>query len=321
MAMLQVEDAKIYFGRPGSKHRIRAVDGISLSLAHGGSLGVVGESGCGKSTLANAIIGLLPLESGSIRFEGQEVGALRGAELKAFRRKVQMIFQDPFGSLNPRMTIGSAISEVMAVHGIGGKDRDVMVGSLLSRVGLDRAYAARYPHEFSGGQRQRIVIARALAVQPSVIIADEPVSALDVSVQVQILNLLKDLQKDAGLSYVFIAHDLAVVRYMCGDIAVMYLGKVVEAGRVETVLARPSHPYTVALISAVPDVERGLKGAGGRIVLKGDVPSPAELIPGCPFHPRCPIAQERCRTETPPVTDMGDGHTSVCHFAKQVQTG
>jgi len=326
MDLLNIDNLKVYFkarDRFGAGSELKAVDGVSFEIARGESLALVGESGCGKSTIGNAIVGLVPVSGGTIRFEGRDITMLKGRELKLFRQKVQMVFQDPFGSLNPRMSIGTGIAEVLQVHRQveGKQESSVRVAELLKAVGLAPDHARRYPHEFSGGQRQRIGIARALALKPSLIIADEPVSALDVSVQVQILNLMRDLQGEMGLSYLFIAHDLAVVRYMCDRVLVMYLGKIVESAPAEELFAKPSHPYTEALLSAVPDVGKGLKaGKVGRkrIVLKGDVPSATERIPGCPFHARCQRAQPVCSVDVPPRKDVGKGHFSVCHFAGEM---
>lgn len=319
--LLEIENLKVRFSVPGTKRELRAVDGVTLHVDRGESVGLVGESGCGKSTTGNAVIGLAPVTEGRITFRGRDVGAMGRAEMKKFREQVQMIFQDPFGSLNPRMTVGGAIGEVLKVHRIERTTagRNARILELMSLVGLEPAYAGRYPHEFSGGQRQRIGVARALAVGPSLLIADEPVSALDVSVQAQIMNLLKDLQRERNLAFLFIAHDLAVVRYMCDRVMVMYLGRIVESAPVLELFSRPSHPYTEALLSAVPDIDRALKAGGSgsrRIVLKGDVPSPVDIIPGCPFHPRCHRAGPICSKEAPPVIDLGGGHTSVCHFAR-----
>ena len=323
MNMLKIDNLKVRFKVSGTAKMLRAVDGVSLVLEKGESLGLVGESGCGKTTLGNAVIGQAQVSEGRILFQGENVTAFKGKALASYRRQVQMIFQDPIGSLNPRMTIGAAISEVLRVHRLvrGRNELAAKVAELLESVGLEAGYASRYPHEFSGGQRQRVGIARALAVRPSVIVADEPVSALDVSVQAQILNLMRDLQKRQSLSYLFIAHDLAVVRHMCDRILVMYLGRIVESSPTDDLYERPSHPYTEALLSAVPDVDKGLRArteGSKRIVLKGDVPSPVELIPGCPFHPRCHRAKDVCRHLAPPTKTIGPGHTSVCHFAKEM---
>lgn len=324
MPFLEIEDLRVTFRVESGAWRrqwLRAVDGVSFGVGRGESVGLVGESGSGKSTLGLAVLGLIPSAGGAVRFEGAEVGTFQGAALRRFRSNVQMVFQDPFGSLNPRLTVGSAIGEVLAIHKPAPKpERRAYMADLMKAVGLDPDYLARYPHEFSGGQRQRVGIARALAVNPTLVIADEPVSALDVSVQVQILNLMKDLQKERGLAYLFIAHDLAVVRYVCSRVLVMYLGRIVESGPTQALFARPAHPYTEALLSAVPDVEGGLRArrtGTSRIVLKGDVPSPTARISGCPFHPRCPRAAEQCRSVVPPAVQLGDGRCSVCHFAGQ----
>ena len=318
--IVEVRDVRVYYG--ARRRPLRAVDGVSLTIGHGESVGLVGESGCGKSTLGRAILRLEPLHSGQILYEGADVTKLSGRRLKEFRRKAQMIFQDPFGSLNPRMSVGQAIEEVLLVHGERDAEaRRGRVAELFRAVGLDPAYQRRYPHEFSGGQRQRIGIARALAVNPALLIADEPVSALDVSVQVQILNLMKDLKQAMNLSYLFVAHDLAVVRYVSDRIVVMYLGKVVESALSSALYTRAAHPYTEALLSAVPDVDRGLKarrGQSNRIVLKGDIPSATQTVPGCPFHPRCHRAQARCGKEIPALREIGDGRQSACHFAEEV---
>lgn len=318
--ILSIEALKVTYDGNAGKQPLRAVDGISLDVCNGESVGLVGESGCGKSSLANAVMGLISASAGSISFQGNDVTALSGRALKDFRTKVQMIFQDPLGSLNPRLSVGGCLAEVCRLHN-PGMGRDAVKGrvfDLLDMVGLESVYANRYPHEFSGGQRQRIGIARALAVNPLLIIADEPVSALDVSVQVQILNLMKSLQERMNLSYLFIAHDLAVVRYMCSRICVMYLGRIVEYSPAAELFERPAHPYTEALLSAVPDVEKGLRtrsSGSERIVLKGDVPSATERIPGCPFHTRCHRVQDICRKEVPPQKEVSEGRMSVCHFA------
>ena len=320
MPLLEVDSLKVHFHGRRAGETVRAVDGVSLAVRNGESVGLVGESGCGKTTVANTLVGLVRPTEGTVRFDGQIVGDLTGSDLRAFRRHVQMVFQDPFGSLNPRLTVGSAIAEAVHVHGRAGNrsQQRARVAELLRTVGLEPEYALRYPHEFSGGQRQRIGIARALAVEPSLLIADEPVSALDVSVQVQILNLIADLRQSSGIACLLIAHDLTVVRYMCDRVLVMYLGRIVEQGPTEEVFAQPSHPYTEALLSAVPDVEKGLLArteGTARIILKGEVPSPTGTIPGCPFHPRCHRRRDICAVRVPPVVDVGPTHTGVCHFA------
>ncbi len=326
MGMLSIERAEAGFAvrdRRGRKNRLIAVNDVSLSVSRGETVGLVGESGCGKTTLGSAIIGLTELTSGRIMYNGRDVRDLLKNNPKFLRREIQMIFQDPFGSLNPRLTIGSAISEVLKIHGIcrNKLERRRKVASALESVGLESSYASRYPHEFSGGQRQRLGIARALALNPSLVIADEPVSALDVSVQVQILNLMLDLQNQRKLSYIFIAHDLAVVKYMCDRIFVMYLGGIVEHAAALEIFEHPAHPYTEALLSAVPDVEKGLTArteGSKRIVLQGDVPSGTDRIPGCPFHPRCHRARDICRELIPPRKRVSENHTSVCHFAEEI---
>lgn len=322
--LIEVRELKVHFGDPSAP--VRAVDGVSLEVRRGETLGLVGESGCGKSTLGRTILRLEQPVSGSVRFDGRDVFRLRGAALQEYRRHAQMVFQDPFGSLNPRMTVGGAIEEVLKVHrrGRGAAARRARAAELFDAVGLEPAYLARYPHEFSGGQRQRIGIARALAVEPQLLIADEPVSALDVSVQVQILNLLKDLKAKMNLSYIFVAHDLAVVRYVSDRVVVMYLGRVVESAPAADLYAQPAHPYAEALLAAVPDVVRGLKerrtGAKRRS-LAGDIPSGTRVIPGCSFHPRCPRVRERCRLDVPALREVAPLHFSACHFAEEVVGG
>ena len=295
---------------------VRAVDGVSFTVGRGETLGLVGESGCGKTTVGRTIIRLQEPTSGHALLDGTDIFSLGPDALRAFRRRVQMIFQDPYGSLNPRMKVGDAIGEGMEIHRMGTRaQRRERVATLLQEVGLDASYATRYPHEFSGGQRQRIGIARALAVEPELIICDEPVSSLDVSVQAQVLNLLSDLQRARKLSYLFIAHDLAVVRQVADRIAVMYLGRIVETGPADQVLRAPRHPYTVALRSAVP--EATVAPAAGRIVLGGDPPSPAAPPSGCAFHTRCfhPRRDERCRIERPELRPLA-GVQVACHYAE-----
>ena len=296
--LLSVKDLTVNF--TGARGRIQAVAGVSFDLAPGETLGLVGESGCGKTTLGRAIVRLVqPSKGGEVRFRGRDITSLDNRQFRPLRKEMQMIFQDPFGSLNPRLTVGQMLGEALRVHGItrGGEETTTKVRMLLDTVGLNREYANRYPHEFSGGQRQRVGIARALAVNPSFIICDEPVSALDVSIQSQIINLLKDLQREFGLTYLFIAHDLSVVEYISDRVAVMYLGKIVEITDGETLYAGPKHPYTQALLSAIPLPELGHHRE--RIVLKGDLPGPLSIPEGCSFHPRCPFAMPKCREQEP----------------------
>ncbi|WP_067473041.1 ABC transporter ATP-binding protein [Actinomadura hibisca] len=298
--------------------RVHAVDGVDLSIRRGETLGVVGESGSGKSTLARCITGLHPVTAGRILFEGTDITRLSAAGLKAFRRDVQMIFQDPYGSLNPRRRVGSIIGDPFAIHGLAdGADRKKRVQELMELVGLNPEHFNRFPAEFSGGQRQRIGVARALALRPKLIVCDEPVSALDVSIQAQVINLLKDLQNEFGLTYLFIAHDLSVVRYVSDRVAVMYLGKIGEGAAAEELYQRPRHPYSAALLSAASIADPDLAERAERVVLSGDVPSPIDPPSGCRFHPRCPKAQERCVAEDPPlVVREGDAadHRTACHF-------
>jgi len=289
---------------------VRAVDGVSFAIRRGETLGLVGESGCGKTTAGRSILRLIEPTSGSVTFDGREVTAMGRSDLQALRRDMQIIFQDPFSSLNPRMTVGTMIGEVLKVHKLGNGNRKARIGELLDMVGLAQRHANHYPHEFSGGQRQRIGIARALAVSPRFIVADEPVSALDVSIQAQIINLLQDLQGELGLTYLFIAHDLSVVRHISTRVAVMYLGKIMEIADSRELYDNPLHPYTVALMSAVPIPDPAVKKE--RIILGGDVPSPARVPTGCPFHPRCPERIDECKTVVPPLEDKGDGHFCAC---------
>ena len=320
MHLLEVKNLRVAFPvkrGPFSRGReeLLAVDDVSFAIAPGETLGLVGESGCGKTTVARSVIRLQTPTAGSVLFEGEDITRLDGGELRARRRKFQMIFQDPYGAMNPRMTVGQIIGEAIDAHGIADTpvSRQTRTESLLKAVGLEPAHANRYPREFSGGQRQRIGIARALAVEPKLIVCDEPVSALDVSVQAQIVNLLRGLQRDRALAFLFIAHDLAVVEHISHRVLVMYLGKIVEAGEAHAVVRAPRHPYTQALISAVPVVDPDTKRK--RIILSGDVPSPICPPPGCPFHPRCPLAEARCRTEAPAVREIVPGHFARCHLA------
>jgi oligopeptide/dipeptide ABC transporter ATP-binding protein len=295
---------------------VHAVDGVSFDVMRGETLGIVGETGCGKSTTARLITRLLEPTSGSVTYEGRDITNLSRRAFKPLREEVQMIFQDPYSSLNPRKTVGSIIAEPYKIHGLkeGKGERKRAVQELMEQVGLNPEHYNRYPHEFSGGQRQRIGVARALALQPKLIIADEPVSALDVSIQAQILNLLKDLQRDLGITLVLIAHDLSVVKHMCDRVAVMYLGKVVEVADSDTLYNHPRHPYTGALLSAVPVPDPDLAAARRRQVLGGDLPSPTNPPPACRFNPRCPKAQELCRTDEPLLDPKPGGSLAACHF-------
>ena len=311
---------KHYPGRPP----VRAVDGVSLAIAPGQTLGLVGESGSGKSTVGRTILRLQEATAGRVLFEGEDVFALGTGPLRALRRRMQIVFQDPYSSLNPRMTVGGTLREPIEIHRLAPPTQmEARVTALLDEVGLDATFAGRYPHELSGGQRQRVGIARALSVEPRFIVCDEPVSALDVSVQAQVLNLLADLQRKRRLTYLFIAHDLAVVRHIADQVAVMYLGRIVERAPAAAIYSAPRHPYTRALLSAVP--EPNPRAARARIVLSGDIPSPAHPPSGCPFHPRCPHPKknDRCRTETPVLRVVGDspssspGHFAACHFAEE----
>jgi oligopeptide/dipeptide ABC transporter ATP-binding protein len=290
---------------------VRAVDGVDFTVAAGEAFGIVGESGCGKSTAARAVLRLIEPDAGEIRFAGQDVRAARGTALVALRRRMQIVFQDPYSSLNPRRTIGRTLTEPLSVHGLArGEQARTQAAALLEEVGLPAAALSRYPHEFSGGQRQRIGIARALALKPELIVADEPVSALDVSVQAQVLLLLKDLQARRGLAFVFVSHDLSVIRWFCARVAVMYLGRIVEQGTVAQVFATPLHPYTAMLRDASPIPDPARRGVLPRVT--GEIPSAADPPPGCHFHPRCPRASEICRTTYPAWSESG-GHGTACH--------
>jgi len=316
--ILELRDVKTHFPiRQGfflkrQVGTVKAVDGVSLSVARGEVLGLVGESGCGKSTLARTILQLLPTTGGTVLLSGRPLNECSPVELKAVRRDLQMVFQDPYASLNPRMTVFAALAEPLITHGICDREQAVgQVAQLMERVGLAPRFMQKYPHEFSGGQRQRIAIARALALRPQVIIADEPVSALDVSIQAQILNLLAQLVREMGLSLVFIAHDLSVVKHIADRVAVMYLGKIVELGSALDVIERPQHPYTRALVSAIPTPNPDVERSRQRIVLPGDPPSPINPPRGCTFHPRCPYAQERCKVSFPPLATF-QGREVAC---------
>ena len=328
-ALVELDELKVYFpiqsGLVLDRHvgDVKAVDGVSLEIQRGETLGLVGESGCGKSTVGRAIIRLYEPTAGRIVFDGQEITNLSESDLRPLRRRMQMIFQDPYSSLNPRHSVGRMISEPMRVHGLGGRrSSGARVRELLQTVGLPADAASRYPHEFSGGQRQRIGLARALALNPDFIVCDEPVSALDVSIQAQIINLLENLQREFDLTYLFIAHDLAVVRHISDRIAVMYLGVIVEVSPAEELYDNPLHPYTISLLSAVPIPDPIVERQREQILLAGDLPSPANPPAACRFHTRCPYIQPtRCTTEAPPLRKLSDGHVVACHWAEEIKAG
>jgi oligopeptide transport system ATP-binding protein len=297
---------------------VRAVDGVSFSIRQGETLGLVGESGSGKTTIGRLLLRLLPVTRGEILFEGRDVLAMNRGDVRRLRRSMQIIFQDPFASLNPRMTVGDIIAEPLEIHGITkGKETARRVRELLELVGLQPYHANRNPHEFSGGQRQRVGVARALAVNPKFIVCDEPVSALDVSIQAQVINLLEDLQEKLGLTYLFIAHDLSVVRHISSRVAVMYVGKLVEVADRDALYQNPLHPYTQALLSAIPIPDPVLEKRRKRVVLTGDIPSPVNPPSGCRFHTRCPVAFDRCVAEEPPLREYEPGHFAACHWVEE----
>ena len=320
--VLKVTDLVRHYPLPkeslfGDQRYVYALNGVSFEIKEGSSFGIVGESGCGKSTLARNVMALEETDAGSVQILGNEVVGKSFAELRPLRQHFQMVFQDPYGSLDPHHTVGRIVAEPLtAVNDLGKSEREARVSEVLSSVGLKPTDAEKYPHEFSGGQRQRIAIARALITRPALIVADEPVSALDVSVQAQVLNLLRDLQDEFGVTYMFISHDLAVVEYLCDEMAVMYLGSVVEKGRTEDIYANPAHPYTRILLDAVPNPASGKKR--NRIRLEGGVTGQTERRQGCSFQDRCPMAQDKCRAEAPVLKTVGDDHIAACHFSDKV---
>jgi oligopeptide transport system ATP-binding protein len=322
--LLKVDDLKVHFPmRRGLLQRVvgnvRAVDGVSFELESGKTLGLVGESGCGKSTTARAVLRLVDITAGRVEVDGKDVAKLSSGELRRARRSMQMIFQDPYASLDPRMTVLDIVAEPLRTHGMLESKEDAVrqVSELLERVGLQASYLRRYPHEFSGGQRQRVGIARALALKPKLIIADEPVSALDMSIRAQIINLLVELQREFNIGYLFIAHDLAVVKHICDDVAVMYLGRIVERTSSARLFERPTHPYTQALLSAVPIPDPVAERKRRHLVLAGDVPSPLDPPSGCTFHTRCARVMDRCKSESPKLEQRSDGHWVACHLDEE----
>jgi oligopeptide/dipeptide ABC transporter ATP-binding protein len=322
--LLEVEHLKLHFPVKAGilfdreVARVHAVDDVTLTLREGETCGLVGESGCGKTTLSRALLRLLDPTEGSIRFRGQDITTASRKALEPLRKEMQMVFQDPYASLNPRKRVGQIIGQPLQLHGVDRKDINSRVRELLDRVGLHPEHANRFPHEFSGGQRQRIGVARALALEPKLILLDEPVSALDVSIQAQIINLLDELQDDFGLTYLFVAHDLSVVRHVSDRIAVMYLGKLMEVSPAEELYTKPIHPYTVALLAAVPIPDPNENRARERIVVSGEPPNPIDPPSGCVFHPRCPHATEICREVVPPLTEYPNGHLAACHHPRNV---
>ncbi|MBM7557079.1 ABC transporter ATP-binding protein [Halanaerobacter jeridensis] len=321
--ILEVNNLKKHFPINGGIFKrqvnsVKAVDGLNFNVKRGETLGLVGESGCGKSTTGKVLLRLLDATEGEVKFEGRDIHKLDKKDLRSLRKEMQMIFQDPYASLNPRMTVAEIVGEPLDIHNLAkGKEKEERVRELLDMVGLSSKFAKRYPHEFSGGQRQRIGIARALAVDPEVIVCDEPVSALDVSIQAQVINLMEDLQDELGLTYIFIAHDLSVVRHISDRVAVMYLGKIVELADKDDLYDTPKHPYTKALLSAipVPDPQRQRE----KIILEGDVPSPINPPSGCTFHTRCPYAEDICKQEEPVFEEKGEDHLAACHFTDKLE--
>ena len=317
--LVEVKDLKKYFPVRGGmvaekRQMLKAVDGVSFQIYKGETLGLVGK-GCGKTTVGRTILKLYAPTSGRVIFDGDDISDLNDRQMRPYRKRMQIIFQDPYASLNPRMTVGDIIAESIDIHRIAaGEDREAMIFDLLDKVGLNREHAGRYPHEFSGGQRQRIGIARALAVNPDFIVCDEPISALDVSIQAQVVNLLEDLQVEMGLTYLFIAHDLSMVKHISDRVGVMYLGKIVEIAESSELYSKPLHPYTQALLSAIPVPDPDAMEKRDRIILKGDVPTPINPPSGCRFRTRCPIASDICAEQEPDMKDYGGGHMAACHF-------